>query len=329
MATREKAREAAGLIPGMTKVKLLLRRMLLLAVLCFAASSPARAEDILQKNIHYFWPTTDGSGVLWTYGSEPLEMAHMYYGGYVDDAFQPVNVLNQNKNLHPLIAQQFGVQALFSVGLLNFVDLGVAVPFVAYRELENTAKYPGIPVATWEDLRVEAKWTILNRRQDCLGIGFVTRLDVPPAYRENNFSTDRGLALEPVFIFDLGRDWWTLAANVGYKYYTAREQSPQFGLRLGDELTLNAGMAFRFAGTHQILVDTATRTQVQKPFGTPDLDYSEVVLAYRKYWRNLNFTALTVGGGVGLLSGVGDPKMRFFIGITRDERRVGAGDLAF
>src|SRR5208283_3684939 len=97
---------AMGFSPEMTKSKKLMRRFLVVAILCFAAPLAAHAEDIFQKNLHYFYPTTDGSGILWTYGSEPLEMGHMYYGAFVDDAVQPVNTLDQQKNLRPLVANQ-------------------------------------------------------------------------------------------------------------------------------------------------------------------------------------------------------------------------------
>jgi hypothetical protein len=253
----------------------------------------------------------------------------MYYGFWFDDAIQPVNILDADKNLDTIVVNQLGFQALFALGLFDIVDIGFGFPFIPYRQISDETAYDDLAAYAFEDLRIDLKWTILNRRQKCIGVGILTRVNIPTFYIENSFATDRGVSLEPAVVFDLGRRWWTFAMNLGYKYYTQPQESRDFDVDVADELNLNVGAVFRIGQTDQVMLDSATRTQVRRPFASPNTDYSEILLAYRHYWKQMNFTGLTAGVGMGLLSGVGDPKVRIFVGVTRDERRWGPGDVLF
>ncbi|MDP8223125.1 MAG: hypothetical protein P9L99_07185 [Candidatus Lernaella stagnicola] len=310
------------------------RRLVLTIALVLAFGQSAQAQNLLEKNVHYFLPVVDDSGIIWTYGSAPLGMGRMHYGLYADDAVAPVARLRDNGEIQHVVQNQVGAQLLYSVGLFHIANLGFAAPLIPYRQIngqfEDDFKLDqGLETFAMEDLRFDSKFTILNRRQKCLGVAALFRVGVPISGQENSFASDAGVTLHPALIVDLGRRWWTVTTNLGYKYYVNPGDSELFNLTVGDEISFNLGSVFRVSRSQQVLLDSATRTQVATPFGEPDLDYSEILVAYRKYWQRLNFTALTVGVGAGLLSGVGDPTVRFFIGVTRDERRTSPGDVVY
>lgn len=306
-------------------------RHILLIVLLLVLAAPAGAAGLLDKNVHYFQPVIDGSGVVWTVGSEPLTMFRMHYGAWLDDAVDSVDYLEDDNNrLYRIVENQVSANLVYAVGFFHFLNVGFDLSFTVFRQLNEDfeEKYDFTSFAV-EDIRFEVKGTILNRRQKCVGLALLGRVTTPLAYQENSFVSDKTTTLAPVLVADLGRRRWTVAANLGYKYYVTPQGSELFALEVGDELTLNLGGVLRVDRSNQVLADLATRTQVRAPYGEPDLDYMEVLVAYRKYWQRLNFTALTAGVGMGLLSGVGDPKIRFFVGVTRDERRLGPGDVYF
>lgn len=306
-----------------------MRKALVVFFFVLLTAAPLHAEVLLDKNVQYFQPTVDGSGVLWSYGSEPLGMFRMHYGLWADDAIDNVDYIDPDDELYRVVENQLSGTAVYSVGFFHFLNFGFAFPFIAYRQFNEDVDFLDIESGALGDLRFDLKWTILNRQQKCLGLALLGRVTTPMVYQENSFASDRYPTLSPILIFDIGRRWWTFTTNIGYKYYTAVGDEGLFELETGDELKLNLGLLFRITRTQQIMLDSQTTTLVRSPYGEPDLDYAEALLAYRKYWQRLNFTAVTAGVGVGLLSGVGTPKIRFFVGVTRDERRLSPGDVYY
>lgn len=314
-----------------------LQRILTLLMLLGILATPAWGESLLDKNTHYFQPPVDGSGLLFSGGSEALGMWHMHWGVWADDALKPVNYRDSEDEVQRIVVNQTNVGVVYAIGLFHVLNLGFEVPVTAYRiideEIDDQEEFDDADFQTFsfEDMRWEAKWSFLDRSKKCYGLALLVRVTHPIGYQENSFVTDKGLTLSPVIIYDMGRRWWTFATNLGYKYYTVTEEPELLDLDLdiNHELLFSAGAIFRVSRSQQLMVDAATRTQVAAFYSEPDLDYAEIALAYRKYWKRLNFTALTAGAGVGLLSGVGNPTVRVFIGITGDERRLGPGDVHY
>lgn len=308
---------------------MLWRKCMILVVLLLIWGTSAWADGLLDKNINYFQPVIDGSGLLLTYGSEPLTMWRMSYGLYTNDAVSPLTHVDNEDTRRVLVENQVEANLFYAVGLPFNFNVGFDLPFALYRQFNDEFDIPDAEEFAMEDMRLEVKWTALNRLQKCLGLAILGRITTPIVYRENNFVSDHFTTLSPIVVFDLGRRWWTFAANLGYKYYSNPQKSELYNLEIGDELTLQLGARFRFDRSQQVIIDSSTRTQVRAPFGEPDLDYVEILAAYRYSWQRLNYTALTAGVGMGLLQGVGNPKFRFFIGVNRDERRWCPGDVYF
>lgn len=323
------------------------------------------AEGLLDKNLHYFQPTIDGSGLISTYGSEPLGMFRMYYGLFVDDAVNMLEYENFEGDQVELIENQLGLNLVLGIGLWERINIGLAIPYLPHRSFDedylDNNEYPpaerqGMDVSkvagpklfddatmsadedtktnTFEDLRLDIKLIGMNRLVTCLGVGIITTVAFPVMYKPNQYSSDGGLTVAPRLFLDLGRGWWTIVVNGGYKYYAekSRVQLPPYSqeinhsnpgdLRTEDEIILGAGMKFRFSFGDEIVLDSSARTYAAAPFGNSEVDYAEVMAAYRKTFRGLNFTAITMGMGAGVTEGMGSPLVRFFLGFARDEKRL-------
>ncbi|MCZ7582243.1 MAG: hypothetical protein M5R36_02295 [Deltaproteobacteria bacterium] len=333
-----------------------IKALFVATLLIVALASSAGAQDLLDKNIHYFHPTVDGSGLIVSYGSEPLGMFRMYYGVFADDAlntldYEPPPDRDTEK---ALLTNQLALTGVFGVGLWEYVNVGVAVPFIATRAFdadfgevyphpradEFDADDPNRPKgqvidgdtdsSALEDLRFDVKLIGINRLARCLGVGAVTTVGFPVLYKENNFVSDGGVTVAPRLVLDLGREWWTIVFNGGYKYYSRKSRAALPGLsaeisssspgdyNIEDEIIFGGGAKFRFSYGSELVLDSKVLTFANDFMGDSREDYAEVMAAYRKYFRGLNFTAMTLGVGAGVLDGVGSPTLRVFFGLARD-----------
>jgi hypothetical protein len=342
-----------------------LKRILVAACFLLLAVSPVFAEGLLDKNLHYFQPVVDGSGLLTSYGSEPLGMFRMYYGFMFDDSLNILDYENFEGDEAVLISNQPALNFVWGIGFWRYVNVGVGIGYVPTRTMDqdylDNNEYPpaereGVDVSKvegprlfdddmlaadedtkangLEDIRIDVKLIGFDRLARCLGVGLVTTFATPINYKPNQYLSDGGLSIAPRLVVDLGRTWWTFVFNGGYKYFAekSRIKLPPYSEEIDhpntgdmyteDELIFGGGMKFRFSFGDEFLFDTNSRTQAGNPFGDNRIDYVEVMGAYRKTFRGMNFTAVTMGGGVGLLDGMGNPMARFFLGIGRDEKRI-------
>ncbi len=335
------------------------------ACLTILVSTPAFAEGLLDKNLHYFQPVVDGSGLLTSYGSEPLDMFRMYYAVMFDDSMNILDYENFEGDDAVLISNQAALNFVWSIGFWRYINVGVGIGYVPARSMDqdylDNNEYPptprpGVDVSKLEgpklfddetlaadedtkengleDLRIDLKLIAFDRLARCLGIGVVTTFATPIDYKPNQYLSDGGLTIAPRLVVDLGRSWWTVVFNGGYKYYAEKSRiklppysdeidHPNDGdMYTDDELIFGGGLKFQFSFGDEFIFDTNSRTQANNIFGDNRIDYAEFMAAYRKTFRGMNFTALTMGGGIGLLDGMGNPMLRLFVGIGRDEKRL-------
>lgn len=335
-----------------------LRVVFIATALLAATVSTAPAAGLLDKNLHYFAPTIDGSGLITTYGSEPLGMYRMYYGLFVDDA---MNILDYeappDSEETTLITNQAAISFVYGIGFWKYVNLGLGLGYIPYRTFDDSftgddeyphpfadenPDLPGTDIgedtdeAGLEDVRLDLKLIGIDRQERCLGVALITTVAFPLNYKSDQFLSDGGTTVAPRLIVDFGRTWYTLAVNGGYKFFAEKSRAQLPGLAQDtdldattandftteDEIMGGAGVKFRFSYGSEIVLDSQFKTQAPDPFGDDRVDYAEVMGAYRRYFRGLNYTLLTIGSGVGLMDGMGNPSVRIFVGVSRDEKRV-------
>ncbi len=322
-------------------------------VLCFALlaaglvlmPSLSGAVDF-DKNVHYFQPPSDGSGILLTYGSEPLNWLGIHYGLYADEAIGHLVYRIPDTDEEKIIFKnQTGLNALVAVGITRFLNIGMGIPFVPYREFNqefedfyqeyrkeklgeledpNPDRFKETSKSTSpEDLRVDVKGIMFNRRTHCVGLALNLGITIPVGLGQNSFLSDRNTTVAPRLIVDVGRHRWSAAFNVAYKIYGKERESDFLDMRVKDEIIFGAGGKFRFLHSNELMLDSVFRTHASDFFGDANEDYGEILGAYRYIFGNYSLVAFTVGFGMGIMEGAGTPSSRYFIGITSYEYHLG------
>jgi len=324
----------------MTKIDKLFFLTVLMAGIVFVPCSSGAGD--FDKNVHYFQPPADGSGIVLTYGSEPLNWLGIHYGLYVDEAVGHLIYRIPDTDEEIIIFRnQTGLNALLAVGVSRFFNIGMVFPYVPYREFNSEFedfynKYyseegeggdigplKGFEETSMEDLRFDVKGILFNRRDSCLGIAANLAITVPVGLEENSFLSDGGPTFAPRLILDLGRHWWSVAFNAAYKIYGKEQESDFLDMVVKDEIIFGFGGKFRFLSFNELMVDTIFRTHAEDFFSDPNEDYGEFMGAYRFIYGSYSLVAFTVGAGMGIMEGAGTPSSRVFIGLTSYEYRLG------
>ena len=157
-----------------------------------------------------------------------------------------------------------------------------------------------------------------------LALGMTGSIPVRPG--ADSMLSDETVTVTPRLILDLGRRWWTVATNVGYRFRTSKDDgSPILENDMADEVTLNLGVKFRPAYAHELMLDAQARTPATEFFQNKSDNYGEFVLAYRFMWGSYSTYGFTIGAGGGFMEGAGTPTVRVFLGFTAFEHRAEPG----
>lgn len=340
-----KMRIAVGLVTSIFLI------VLLFPLSSYSADEEAqRARHVYDKNLHNFQPPPDGSGIILTYGSEPLKWLGLHYGLVTDYSRGHVTFVMTDGSEDAIIKNQVATELLFGVGITKFFNVGVAVPYIVWRDYNNTYdievpvpenqqggtngqqaetetrkyKLEELKSNIFEDLRVDAKGIILNRRERCIGVAINVTATIPVEPVENNFSSDMNPTVTPRLIVDVGKRRWNAALNAGYKFYTSKPDPDEsdLGMEVKDEVVFGLGGKLRITYKNEVMVDSILKTYVEDFFTEDKYNYGEVIAAYRRLFGNYSFFALTIGGGMGIAEGAGTPAARAFIGLTSYESRL-------
>lgn len=331
-----------------------LATLVFLIVLVFPSASYSaedevqEAKHVYDKNLHNFQPPPDGSGIILTYGSEPLNWLGLHYGLVTDYSRGHVTFVMTDGSEDAIIKDQVAATLLFGIGITRFFNLGVALPYTIWRDYNDTydievksenqgggtenenetetKKYrlAELKSSVFEDLRIDAKGIILNRRERCIGVAVNLTATIPVEAAENNFSSDMNPTITPRLIFDVGKPRWNAAFNVGYKYYTSKPDPDESDLNMEvkDEIVFGLGGKLRITYKNEFMVDSIFKTYAEDFFTEDKYNYGELMAAYRRLFGNFSLVALTIGAGTGIAEGAGTPSARVFVGLTSYESRL-------
>jgi hypothetical protein len=297
----------------------------ILILLVFSLSAQAQEldpkKDVYNKNIHYFQPPSDGSGLLTTWGSEPIGHLGIHIGSFVDYAYRPMVYSDPQGVEHVVIYNQTGLNVLAGFGLWD--ALNVSMSYASTPSRSFNSRY--LEIYEWkenavEDMRVAVKYMFANRRIDGFGIAVMTEFTMDNGDAQN-FVSDEQVTLAPRLILDFGNEGFTYAINLGYKIFPDGIEPGLFDIESGDELLINTGLTFRMFWGLEIFGEYAARAYT----GESDYSsiYSELFGGIRSTWFLDNPLRLTIGASSGLTDGVGTPISRFYGGFNWHFRMLG------
>lgn len=295
--------------------------MALLLVGLFATMASAQSFDVINQNIHYFQPPSDGSGLINAWGSEPIGHLGFHFGVYGDYAFQPLEWTDPKGQTHILIYSQLGTQYQVGFGLFEVINISGTYAMTPQREFNQEYMDKGISSVT-EDARVDVKYIFRNRRYDKWGLAAAFELTLPIG-DEDQYVSDEMMTYAPRLIFDIGNTWWSYVANVGYKYYPQTPDPGQFNTATGDELLLDTGVTFRLFWGLETIGELQSHTLIEDPYGQSAGSYAEGIVGLRSTVFVDNPLSIMVGMGFGMLDGVGTSVPRYMFGLKWFMREIG------
>lgn len=240
-------------------------------------------------------------GFLVSYARNPLKTADKRFG-HVDTFW----LVEQH-----LVADLFAGYAAW-----ERFSAGLNMPVVLFSGGDSPlAGDPAVDGSGVGDLRLAARYLLLPRREEGLGLGFETGLGLPTA-TQGLYSGDSGVSLTPWVVADYRLADTTIALNAGYRIQGAQTLAAQQtggGPRVG----LGAVQSFNDE-TFRLVGELHFKTSHEDFFGkgTSNLEGQLGIDVCVGQWAR----AFVATGG-GMLSGVGEPSVRFTSGFRIERCR--------
>jgi outer membrane protein OmpA-like peptidoglycan-associated protein len=206
-----------------------------------------------------------------------------------------------------------------NLGVLSFLDLRAAVPFVLYQDAlsgNGSAR-----VATFGDIRlVPAVQLLEEKRSPHVNLGISGEFSFPSGTRDAYTGSGRYEAIGRLAI-SRSRAGLITAINLWYRYVSRKTRvldvldDDQVGVSMASGFRLTS-LPIRFG------VDAYVAVPVRRPFSNKDEVFSEILASTGYQWKRLLIQA---GAGAGLAPGFGVPDARGFLSVTWTTLAHGSG----
>jgi len=269
-----------------------------------------------------FKPTTDSQGVFMTDGGQGELSGDLNVGFYVHYSRNPLVVSREGDTLHSLVSDRVGGNLIVSMGMTDWLTLGVDVPATFYQDgkmlEEATGADMGLASAALGDIRVAPKFTLLREKNH--GISLAVNVPVSlPSGDDQAFLGNKSVTISPTLALSrhLIDDRLLLALNIGA--WLMPEDSEYRDLNTGHELFYKVGAGFEFVECWWGLGELSAGGKIDTLFeNKPNEAPMEWLLGLR--WHGPWDLIFTAGGGGGLLPGWGTPNLRAFVGVMWSPR---------
>lgn len=215
-----------------------------------------------------------------------------------------------------VVSSLFAGQLTGAYGLTDGLHLGVSLPLVfAMRgdgldPASGDMASGGLQATGLGDLRLEAKGRIV--RSSNMGAAWMAGLTVPTSFGAggNDYLGDDlpaargGVAAH----FDLGDGLVRVGANVGVVFRKPRQI---YASEVGQQLTYGAGAALNITEEFSVIGEAFGRTALT----AIELDASPLEVGAGMRAQATDSFSILAGGGVGLVSGIGSPGLRFIVSV--------------
>ncbi len=221
-----------------------------------------------------------------------------------------------------LLKHRLGAVAQGSIGISDWLHVGIEVPLVLYQGREDqpdgvTVPLDEITVAGLSDIRVMPKARFLNTEDHYLNLAVISSVTFPTS-TDDAYLGDRTVTWEPEIA--VSRSWQgpRIAGNVSY---LLRGDEVLNTTEWGDEFRVRFGAAYRWDEADEdsiplelmASIETAGRvgddlSDFQNRFGEGRVGASYRVGKSENIW-------LFAGAGLGIFKGTGSPDWRTFAGV--------------
>ncbi|MGQ0508159.1 MAG: OmpA family protein [Myxococcaceae bacterium] len=303
------------------------RSLLILALLASASvSAQTVATETQNFSVERLRISTNRLGLI-DVESGALE-PHLSFdvGLWVGYAKNPlvVNSITDNNRLGSLVRDRFGANLFGSIGLFDWVEIGLAVPLILYQS--RPGEIPGalatdtvlsqLSRTKLGDLRAQVKIRLLNQKDFGVSLALMPAATFPTGGAQG-YAGEPRVVWAPEALLSRDFDHLRLGLNLGG---VIRRRTVLLNETVESELTGHLGAGWRFKAPQdkdgiplEIDASLSAAVSAYRPFRQSNQNHLELraMLAYDV----IEAIQVFAGGGIGLLPGWGTPDWRVFMGM--------------
>jgi outer membrane protein OmpA-like peptidoglycan-associated protein len=291
---------------------------LVVTVYLASAAPGAFAQGAEGLDCERFRPALDSQGVILTEGGQGELSGELNVGLYLHYSRNPLVIYyRDSEDTKPLVSDRLASDFFVSMGMTDWLTLGVSVPAVFYQSGEmfdaTTGSGMDLTSGALGDIRVVPKFTILREKSFPISLAVLVPFSLPSgdegAYVGSNSVTFSPTVAASRHLVD---DKLYLVANLGF--WVQADDAQYRDLEADHEMFYRLGAAYMFTDDWWALGEMSGAARLStmfknKPRETP----LEWILGIRYQGPyDLHFT---LGGAVGSLPGWGTPNFRAFFSV--------------
>jgi len=239
-----------------------------------------------------------GLGLSFTYERNPIQL--------FDTATDRVT--------RTVVGDHLTADLLLSLGLFEWVDLGIALPAIMFQSGDGWNDKDGLPKGSLGDLRFAARARLFRTEDRFFSLAFVPVLTFPTGQALHDLSGSDGVTFSPTVVAELSSRWAGGGINL---FYRLTQNDTTIGpVHIADQVGIRLqATAFAIPEMLSFTAEISAATTAGKTFGKKAESPVEALLSARWRYEPINLS-LTAGGGAGIVKGFAAPEMRFFLGLS-------------
>jgi outer membrane protein OmpA-like peptidoglycan-associated protein len=273
-------------------------------------------------NVDHYQAVSHATGMLTVSDSNAQQLKEWSLGLYFNYSRQPLVLYAERLRIGNVISDRTSGEAVASIGLLRWLEVGFAIPFTALQRGEAGLPTGELTASGLHDPRIHAKIELLSaNKTGGFGIALLPEITIPLG-DDQAFLGAGGVTAHPQLIVD-GRSSWLwgvrIAAMAGARYRPAVEIG---NLELSHELSyrLGAGLGLPQIGDNkpELFAELYGVTPLSEPWAdtarTPLIASLGIKNAMELSPGHQMLT--TMGTAFGLNRGYGAPEYQAMIGVA-------------
>ncbi len=295
--------------------------MIVLVLAIGTRTQLARAQEGL--TIETFQPSTSTESIFELVLPKPKHHLEWSVGGLLNYAHEPVQRQVKDSETGEVVDTTYPLKLRLtadlyaSLGLWKYVEIGFAIPVIAYQSGEGSEPGGSIQNAGIGDPRLEIKGQFLDVKGFRMGAG--ATITFPVGYYASSGTDFMGSplpAFEPKVLTSYTAGRVVAGLNVGF---LIRESQTVGNYDQTSALTWNAGVGvdiFDFYKPHGLRIAAEMNGQAGINFDSLIETPMEILIGAK--YRTPNGLIISAGAGPGASTAVGTPAFRVFAGIAYD-----------
>lgn len=275
---------------------------------------PATARADLSANVETFHPAIGQESIITVEGTRTGQRFRPLFVALLEYAHRPMRLIDRDtgETLASTVPDLASLHLMAGVGLTRWLALAVDLPVIMYQGFDRTTPLKDVPSEPASygvgDLRMVAKFRIINNERGGFGLAFVPQVTFPTG-DGTQLRGDDAFGIEPRLAFDYRTPGGAIIAlNAGFLGRTSNQVIR--GMEVGSQLRYGLGMFVPLPEGFGLMGEVAGGTSLMNVQGGHVYSPLEGHVGGR--WVHASGFNLNLGAGMGFTEAVGSPQFRFF-----------------